>query len=147
MKYFATLGILLVFLVTISVDARPASGKKTIEELVGSMGQAFAGKTLASLDADKPYVGSVTVVIQHSLGGKATTKSFKSFADVDKWLKSREKEDMPNRNSNPLKSCKSGACSYDVSSLLHNNLYIKKVTYTSSKGKFYIKTVTLLDGD
>ena len=145
MKYFSGVAFLLTVLVSVSVNAQPKG--KTITQLVNSVGEAFASKSMAGLDADKPYVGHVTVVIQHSLGGKSVTRSFASFAKVDKWLKSREKEDLPTRNSNSLKRCKSGVCTYDVSSLLHNNLYIKRVTYGTTRGRPHIKAITLLDGD
>ena len=148
MKHFATAAVLLLLAISVSVMAvQPSSKKDTVEQLVKSLTEAYTGKTLASLDEGKPYLGNITVVIEHSLGNKKETKTFKSLGKVDEWLKSREKEELPSRQTFTLKQCKKGVCSFTEDGLLHNNLYFKKVTYISSKGRYYIKTITLLDGD
>lgn len=144
MKHFTITILLLMFVITGFINAQE---KQTINNLVSAVGEAYKAKTLAGLDVDKPYLGNITVIIQHSRGRKSVTKTFKSFEKVDEWLKSREKEELPSRDVFTLKQCKKGVCSFTEDGLLHNNLYLKKVTYSSSKGRYYIKTITLLDGD
>ena len=52
MKYFAGVAFLLTVLVSVSANAQPKA--KTITQLVNSVGEAFASKSMAGLDADKP---------------------------------------------------------------------------------------------
>lgn len=52
-----------------------------------------------------------------------------------------------NLNVANLKQCKKGMCTFDNAGLLHNNLYLKKITYGFTKGRPYIKAVYFLDGD
>lgn len=149
MKYFAAAVLLSLFVISGSVSAvQPASKKDGIEQLVKSLSEAYAGKTLASLDAGKPYSGRVIVVIEHSIEDRSERRSFTSFRKVESWLRSREIENMPARQTKELKHCRKGVCTYDFNGgILHNQLYLKKVTYSYSKGRYYIKTITLLDGD
>ncbi len=143
MKYL-TLAVLLMSVITGSINAQ---NKKTINELIGAIGEAFKAKTLRSLDAEKNHFGKITIVIQPSLGGKSVTKTFKSFEKVDEWLQSREKDELPHREVFTLNTCQKGTCTFIQNNLLHNTLYLKKVTYGYSKGRYYIKTITLLDGN
>ena len=148
MKHFATAVLLLLAISVSGIAAvQPSLKKDTVEQLVKSLTEAYTGKTLASLDEGKPYLGNITIVIEHSLGNKKETKTFKTLGKVDEWLKSREKEELPSRQAFTLKQCKKGVCNFTEDGLLHNNLYFKKVTYSYSKGRYYIKTITFLDGD
>ena len=148
MKHFLGSIVLLLF-ISVSGLAQPSTGKQTIEQLVNSLSTAYSAKTLRSLDAKKPYFGKITIVIEHSLAQpEYETKTFKTFAKVEKWLKSREIEGFPARGTRKLKQCRKWVCIYDFDGgILHNNLYLKKITYGFSKGRYYIKKITLLDGD
>lgn len=132
---------------TLSSDARPPSGTDAVDKLATAVSEGFTTKSLGALDAQRPYVGTVKIVIEHSLSGRRETKTFKSLAAVERWLKRREREDGPARNSGPLLQCAKGVCEFDQNGLLHNNLYLQKVTYGMRKGRPYIKGIYILDGD
>ena len=127
--------------------------KQPVEDFAKAIAAAYEGKTLSSLDAQKPYVGKVRIVIEHSLGedddkDRFVIKSFTSLAKFERWLKSREHEVMPARESRPLTRCRKGVCTFNFDGgILHNHLYLKKITYGLRGGCPYIKTIYLLDGD
>ena len=108
---------------------------------------------MGSLDADRPYVGRFTIRIEHSLADdddpqRFEVRRFSSFARAERWFKSREIEELPGRNTRPLVKCVKGVCSYNSEGgLLHNNLYLTKITYGIRNGCPYIKTIYILDGD
>lgn len=128
-----------------------ASSNQTIEQLVNALAEAYTARALGRLDAERPYYGGVGIVIENSLGedaGRFVIKRFKTLAQADKWLKSREGEALPARETRPLVRCKSGLCTYDFSAgILHNHLYLQKISYGLRRGRPYIKTIFLLDGD
>ena len=128
--------------------------KKTIEKFVDSVAHAFMFKELSGLDAKRALVGNVKIVIEHSLAAddakdRFEIKSFKTFAQAERWLKSREREDgTPFREYRDLLYCRRGLCEYNLDGgISHNHLYFKKVTYGLRLGRPYIKTIYLLDGD
>jgi hypothetical protein len=44
--------------------------------------------------------------------------------------------------------CAKGVCTYNFDGgILHNNLYLKKITYGMRGGCPYLKSIYLLDGD
>jgi hypothetical protein len=108
---------------------------------------------MSGLDAQKPYLGTVRIVIENSLGepndkGRFVIRRFGSLAKAEAWLKSREHDEMPARESRPLQRCAKGVCTYNFDGgILHNHLYLKKITYGTRAGCPYIKTIYLLDGD
>jgi hypothetical protein len=142
-----------LFSLWLPVRAESPCKKQPIEDLVKAIAEAYESKTLASLDAQKPYVGKIRIVIEHSLGeddakDRFVIKWFKSLAQADRWLKSREHEEMPGRETRPLARCKKVVCSSNFDGgILHNHLYLKKVTYGLRGGCPYIKMIYLLDGD
>jgi hypothetical protein len=135
------------------VRAQSPCTKQPVENLAKQIAEAYEGKTLSSLDAAKPYPGRVRIVIENSLGepddkGRFVMKSFTSLAMVEAWLKSREHDQMPGRESRPLVRCAKGVCTYNFDGgILHNHLYLKKISYSTRSGCSYIKTIYLLDGD
>jgi hypothetical protein len=91
-------------------------------------------------------------VIEHSLGegkGQFVRKSFKTFAQLDSWLKKRETDEgAPFRQLMPLKKCAKGRCSYNFDGgILHNQLYLHDLYYGFRNGRLYIVKLHLLDGD
>lgn len=125
-----------------------------IEQLMKALDEAYSAGKMGRLDARRPYLGSVRLVIEHSIGGDGGPDSFerrqfKTLAQAERWLKSREREDgTPFRETRPLEECSGGVCTYDFNGgILHNHLYLKKVSYGFTKGRPYIKTIYLLDGD
>jgi hypothetical protein len=144
---------LALFCLGLPTHAQSPCRKQPISDLAKSLAGAFEGKTLSSLDAQKPYAGKVRMVIEHSLADdnakdRFVIRSFTSLAKLESWLKSREHEDQPGRNSRPLERCAKGVCTYSLDGgILHNNLYLKKITYGLRAGCPYVKTIYLLDGD
>jgi len=144
---------LILFSLSLTVRAQSPCKKQSIQDLAKAISEAYEGKTLGTLDAEKPYVGRVRIVIEHSLAednakDRFVSRSFTSLAKAERWLKSREHEEMPARESRPLTRCRKGVCTYNFDSgILHNHLYLKKITYGLRGGCPHIKTIYLLDGD
>jgi hypothetical protein len=144
--------ILLLFSSSLPVRAGSPCKKQSIDDLAKSIATAYEGRRLATLDGQKPYV-RVRIVIEHSLAednakDRFVIKWFPSLAQAESWLKSREHEEMPGRAAKPLKLCAKGVCSYDFDGgIVHNTLYLKKISYGFRGGCPYIKTIYLLDGD
>lgn len=142
----------LIFSFGSLVHAKPCK-KQSIENLVNALADSFAEKKMDRLDADRPYVGTFRILIEHSLADdndpqRFKVRRFRSFAAAEKWFKSQEIEGMPGRNTRPLLKCAKGVCSYNSEGgILHNNLYLTKITYGMRNGCPYIKTIYLLDGD
>lgn len=125
-----------------------------VEQLMKAVDDAYATGRLARLDARRPYLGKVRIVIEHSLAGDGEKgqyeiRTFRTLAAADRWLKSREREDgTPRRETRPLLECDSRMCEFDFNGgILHNHLYLQKVSYGMRRGRPYIKTIYLLDGD
>lgn len=150
------LTLLLAFALLIgssTVQAAHPAQCDTIDQVADQLGRAFEDREMGRLDPSRPYVGSVAIVYEHSLGeGRPRTRTFRSLGAAEKWLQSQERgvaEEMgPRRHLMPLKRCRAGVCTYDFEGgILHNQLYIKKFTYGMRRGRPYIKAIYLLDGD
>jgi hypothetical protein len=154
-KNKALIGALALVLFSVAAPMRAQSPckKQPVENLANQIAEAYEGKTLSRLDKTKPYLGRVRIVIENSLGepddkGRFVIKSFTSLARAEAWLKSREHDQMPGRESRPLERCAKGVCTYNFDGgILHNHLYLKKISYSTRSGCPYIKTIYLLDGD
>ncbi len=144
---------LVLFSLSLSVRAESPCKKQRTEDLAKAIAKSYEDKTLSRLDAQKPYFGKVRIVIEHSLAeddakDRFVIKWFTSLAKVEVWLKSREHEELPGRESRPLERCAKGLCTYNFDDgILHNHLYLKKITYGSRGRCPYLKTIYLLDGD
>ncbi len=151
-KTLVTVVTVVLFSLSLPVHAESPCKKQAIEDLVRAVAEAYEGKALGGLDAQKPYVGKLRIVIEHSLAednakDRFTIKWFTSLARAETWLKSREHEEMPSRNTKPFVRCAKGVCTYNFDGgIVHNTLYLKKITYGSRSGCPYIKTIYLLDG-
>jgi hypothetical protein len=121
---------------------------QTVQELVNAVATAWSEGELGRLDAGRPYVGSVRVVVEASVGEPPMIwrKTFRTLAQVDRWFKSRERPDGPGRNIGQLKQCSKGVCTFEQEGMLHNNLYLEKITYGMRKGRPYIKAIYIADG-
>jgi hypothetical protein len=150
-----TISALALFLFALSSpgQAQSVCKQQPVKDLAKAIAEAYEGKTLGSLDAQRPYLGRVRIVIENSLGepddkGRFVIKSFRSLAKAEAWLKSREHQEGPARESRPLKRCAAGVCTFNFDGgILHNHLYLKKISYGTRSGCPYIKTIYLLDGD
>ena len=153
LKLFAAVLLLAAFGLSFAVQAKPKCKQQTIEDMVKAVAESYETKTLGSLDADQPYVGRVRIVIEHSLAGdndkdRFVIKWFTSLGRAETWLKTREHEEMPGRAAKPLTKCAKGICNFNFDDgIVHNTLYLKKITYGIRGGCPYLKTIYLLDGD
>jgi hypothetical protein len=144
---------LMLFGLSLPVCAQSGCKKQPVAALAKQLAAAYEGKSLGGLDGQKPYLGRVRIVIENSLGepddkGRFVIKSFTSLARAEAWLKSRERADGPGRESRPLQRCATGVCTFNFDGgILHNHLYLKKISYGIRAGCPYIKTIYLLDGD
>ena len=133
---------------------RPDDSSSTIEQLVKVLADAYTARALGKLDAEHPPFGKVRIVIENSLAedrarDRFVVKEFKTFERAEQWLRSLERDDSsPSRETKPPVGCRKGICTYDFSSgILHNQLYIKKISYGLRGRRPYIRTIYLLDGD
>ncbi|MFT3745782.1 MAG: hypothetical protein QM785_16010 [Pyrinomonadaceae bacterium] len=140
-KYLTLTAILLTAASFAFSQGRP----EPVESLAARVSQAFKTKKLSTLDGGNFYSGRVKFEVEHSLEGSKETKSFSSMKSAGEWLfRSRRQIGV---NAGNLQRCSNGTCSFTVNGMLHNNLYLKKVTYGYSNGKPVIKTVYFIDGD
>ena len=127
--------------------AETPAQRETATRLALQISQDFVGKTLATQDQEPPYLEQVALVIKHSLSeNEFERKSFQSLRALEAWLQSRRVE-APGRNSAQSTTCKQGLCRFEITGLLHNNLYFEAASYVYLNGKPYLKTIYLLDGD
>ena len=153
-KLASIIGFLLICVAWSSVSGQTPSPQKP-NELAQTVSDAYKEKKLADLDKKHLAAGTITVVIEHSLmegkNGKGLMKvrQFKSLAAIDKWLNSQQREDgSPFRETKPLLKCAKGRCAYDFDGgILHNQLYLHDLYYSSRNGRLYITKLHLLDGD
>lgn len=128
-------------------SARLSPQTQTIQQLANAVADAFTEGTLSSLDAGRPYVGTVRVVVNSLVD--VERKTFRSLAQVERWLKSGETQDgeitLPRRNRGELQQCRRGICTFENAGGLHNILYVQKIAYGMRKGKPYIKAIYLVN--
>lgn len=122
---------------------------RNIQQLVNAVAKAWGDGNLGSLDASRPYVGTVRVIVEGQVGEPPNVerRSFKTLAQIDRWFKSNERADGPKRNVGPLKKCSKGVCSFELVGMNHNNLFLEKITYGMRKGQPYIKAIYIADGN
>lgn len=152
------LTLVLLFIGSAGYAAAQIPAKASpIRKLLDQLEIAFSNRELATLDAQRPYVGRVRIVIEHSLidptePGAFETGSFRSLATAQRWLQKRESPNegnpTPFPSLRPLEKCRKGLCTYDFNGGIdHNHLYLQKVSYGIRAGKAYLKTIYLYDGD
>ena len=154
MRQLASIGLILICVAWSSVFGQSQSPHKPAE-LAQTVSDAYKEKKLADLDKKHLAAGTITVVIEHSLiegkngNGLMKVRRFKNFAAIDKWLNSQQREDgSPFRQTKPLLKCGKGSCAYDFDGgILHNQLYLHDLYFSSRNGRLYITKLHLLDGD
>ena len=159
MKHIKQLSViigLILFIIPLSARAQSRFKKVTIEKLEDVFSTAFGLDTLETLDAKYPHHGRMKVVIEYT-SIEPEIKVFKTFGGVGRCLRSMETDSMPTETGlniklpmrlvMPLVGCKRGLCTYDFNGgILHNRLYIKKISYAYRNKRPYIKTIFLLAG-
>jgi len=138
----------------VPVEAQQKCKKQTLGAWAKTVAQSYEAKSLAKLDAQRPYAGTFRVVIEHSLAGdddsdRFVRGRFSSFARFEQWLTRREIEGFPARQvMQTFVGCSRGSCKWEATyGILHNQLYFKRLTYGMRNGCPYVKSIYLLDGD
>lgn len=152
MRKITLLSFSILFVFALSAQAQNSCKTKSIRQLAKDFGKAFETKELAKLDATKPFVNQITVRTENSLAQdeKSTYeyKNVNSFTQFGKWLKSKEIDELPGHSVGNLTYCKKGVCGYKINGLLHNTLFLQKISYGYKKdGCPYIKSVFIVDGN
>ena len=117
---------------------------ETVQKFSGRVRQAFLARDLARLDAGK-IGGSIRLSVEHSIADGTDVKSFTNFKQAGKWL-------MRGRVDSNLVAkgnirCRVTTCSLTSKGLLHNSLYLRKITYGYVKGRPYVRAIHFVDGD
>ena len=118
--------------------------KGTIEHLAQTVSDAFEKGTLGRLDAQKPLLNTVEIVIENTLSDGKTSRRFKTLKAGERWFRGTRKE--ANFEGNEFEKCAKGVCTF-AGGILHNTLFLNKITYTVVKGRPLIKSITFLDGN
>lgn len=118
---------------------------QTIKQLAEAVSDAFTAGELGRLDAERPYLGAVRIRVEHSITGDIVNRSFKTLEAAEKWL-TRENQES-GRNGGALRRCSRGVCTFEQEGMLHNNLYLQRITYGMRRGRPYIKAIHIIDGD
>ncbi len=148
MKTIYAFALFVLVLAPSAVRATDHCTNAGIEPLVDRLAQAWATRQLGSLDKEKPYLGPIQVVVEHSTADKLEVNEKSNLGAIEQWLMSQERKGFPAREARPLLWCARGLCLFDVSSgIAPNHRYLKKVLYEHKNGCVYIKSVFLLDGD
>lgn len=103
---------------------------------------------LGELDGKHLINGRLRVVVEDSLSEETETHYFRSFRAMERWLKKGQREDgTPRRATGDLGSCNNTRCVVVYKNgILHNHLYLQKITFGYRNGRRYIKEIRLLDG-
>jgi hypothetical protein len=117
--------------------------KMTAEQLAKAVSKAFKEKRLGRLDASHPYLKTVQIITEDTLGEgpERHTEIVKTMKQAERMFRAS------NLNTGPLIECEKGTCTYNVQAGLHNNLYLQSITYGYRKGSAYLKTILILDGN
>ena len=151
MKQNILLAIALIAFCAFRINAQTC--KQTSKQVAENFASAFEAKTMDQLDANRGAVGKVKLTMENSLAedgakGQFVVKTFANMKALEKWMTKREIDELPGRTANDLISCKKGVCSFKIEGLLHNTLFLKKVTLGFTKAKCpYIKSIYLVDGN
>ena len=126
-------------------SAHAPSQAQTAEELAKTIADAFASAELGRLDAERPYLRTVRIRVEHSITGDIETRSFRTLAAAENWLNKGNQDAQ--RNGGTLRRCRRGTCTFEQEGMLHNNLYLQRITYGLRRGRPYVKAIHIVDGD
>ena len=137
--------ILTIVILTFASIGFSQGKPEPVQSLAARVANAFKAKKLGTLDGGNYYSGRVKIVVEHSLEDKSVTKSFSSMKLAGNWLfRGRRQVGV---NAGNVQRCSNGTCTFTINGMLHNNLYIKKVTYAYASGRPVVKAVYFVDGD
>jgi hypothetical protein len=145
MKNTILLSVLILAFSAIAIHAQ-SNCKQAVEQIAKDLSSAFTEKKLGRLDAKRSAFGKVKLTIEDSNAGdddsgRLVYKTFANLNAIEKWL------GKPLGRSVSAFRCKKGVCIFAGEALLHNNLYLKKITFGFTKNKCpYIKSIYILEG-
>ena len=138
----------IAFACMLSVQAQD----KTAKKLANRMAASFSNG-LRPLDSRHLLRGPLKLSLQYWITDgddpEFESRSFKSFAAMEWWMKSRQHEDgTPFRTSGQNVSCRKGLCRLDLvdNQMAHNHVYLTHIWYGYQKGKIYVKRIRILYG-
>lgn len=136
--------MIMLFFGSIPAQSQDKQAKKTGAEIA----RAFERGQLRKLDAKNLLSGKIKLTIENSIGEpEFEYYSFSSFAAMGRWIKKQEFDGMPNKVAWPLVGCRKGVCTFfRDGGILHNQLYLKKVTYGYRNKRLFIRGIQLLAG-
>lgn len=148
-RFIAAVALALFAMSSVTMAGTPAK-KWSARELAAAVSGAF--DDLSKLNADRSMVGKVRIVIENSLGelddpDHFMIRSFANFTKAEAWLTSREHDGQPGRNAGAVKRCAKGICTFEQTGMLHNNIYLTKISYGIRGGSAYIKSIYIINGD
>jgi hypothetical protein len=145
MKIFV---LLLVLASASLVSAQRSSlANGTSSAFAARVAKAFESKTLGSLDGGPK--SSIKVTIEHSLGeepDKIKSRTFHNLKSAQSWIRSQTGRET-RFESGRLRRCGASKCDFAQNGMLHNHLYLVNFTYGTVRGKYHLKTLSVLDGD
>jgi hypothetical protein len=143
-----TLIFLVLVAVTIASAQRLPRSAETPRTFAARVANAFEQKRLEKLEGS--VRNPVKVVIEHSLAeGKdaRVTRTFRGLRAAQAWL-IKSMIAGAGFHGGTFDGCRRGRCGFSrPGGILHNNLYLVDFTYGRARGKYFIKTLSVLDGD
>lgn len=138
------IAMIMLFFGSIQAQSQDKQAKKTGAEIA----RAFERGQLRKLDAKNLLSGKIKLTIENSIGEPEFERySFSSFAAMGRWIKKQEFDGLPNKVAWPLVGCRKGVCTFfRDGGILHNQLYLKKVTYGYRNKRLFIRGIQLLAG-
>ena len=132
-------------------SARPQD--RVARKLANKMAVAFF-TGLAELDRRHLLRAPLQVSLQldepDTAGGQKEfySKTFRTFAAMECWMKSEEDSGAPFRQSGDRISCHRGLCRLYLAEnqMAHNHVYLTHIWYGYAKGKIFVRKVRLLYG-
>lgn len=144
--------ILLIAVTTMFGQSKVRGGRgaesvpnETIENFAEQIAAAFVSRNLEPLDEGKPYLKLIDLTVEHSIIPATERTSVSNLKRANEWLTRNWTNVI--FNTTPLERCSRGTCTFERKGMLHNNLFLRSITYGRSKGKIYIKELYFVDGD
>lgn len=147
--------VLPVFIPGALVLAQPANPPASLDDTLKGLEQAYLTRSLGAYRLAVP--GPVKVSIRHALKdgqAGAEARTFKSFAAMEHWLRSREvggsepgEDRLPRREVRARTGAGPGHAEYDIQGVSHNTLYLSKIRFDATPRGWRILGIELYDGD
>ncbi|MEP7076083.1 MAG: hypothetical protein ABI878_09740 [Acidobacteriota bacterium] len=146
----------LISMLAIAVcSIAPVAGQTTDRRalmLAETISSAF-GNGLTSLDRQNLLRGHLKLTKQYDITDgdqpEFESKTFTSFAAMERWLKKEENEPgFPVRMSGEKVTCRRGICRLDLvdNQMAHNHVFLTRIYYGYSGGRIYVKRLRILYG-